>query len=278
MDGSAFVNVENLVGGSDEDTFDFADGARITGHMTGGGGYDTLDYADYTTPVNVNLATSRATGSDGISGFKNYIGGQGTDTLGTPVSGGTINITGPNEGNIGGPGVIDFTSFENLAGAPGVADEFTFDGDASLDGWVDGGFEGFDSLTFNNITASQVIFEISGPDAGRVLIDGKSIRYSGMEPVNFGGGSTVDDVIFDGAGGSEEIHIADDLGNGITVYGDGMEVHNIVVPGISITINGNGGDDVIYVESLDSAFAGILSVNGGGGELSTRRRWAARTR
>jgi Ca2+-binding RTX toxin-like protein len=53
VDGVAFSEVENLIGGNSADIFSFDDGAGVTGTVSGGGGTDTLDYSTRTLGVDV---------------------------------------------------------------------------------------------------------------------------------------------------------------------------------------------------------------------------------
>lgn len=50
-----FSAVQNLTGGSGDDTFVFADAASVAGTIDGGAGTNTLNYTAYSTPVAVNL-------------------------------------------------------------------------------------------------------------------------------------------------------------------------------------------------------------------------------
>ena len=80
--GLEFQEVENLVGGSGNDTFVFADQAAVSGTLNGGGGVNQLDYSAYTSPVVVDPQTGTATGTGGIRNFNNLRGGSGNDVLG----------------------------------------------------------------------------------------------------------------------------------------------------------------------------------------------------
>src|SRR5262249_49902110 len=99
---ASFTNVANLTAGTGGDTFQFADGAAITGNLTGGGG-DALDYSQYTTSVVLDLQSSVAgidTGVGGIvSGIRSVTGGSGGGA-------GVYNILVGNGGNVltGGDG------------------------------------------------------------------------------------------------------------------------------------------------------------------------------
>ena len=85
----AFVGVENLVGGTGPDVFNFHEVpgpapvlAKLTGFLQGQAGIDRLDYTVVTAPVNVDLAAGQATGVGGVvSGIENITGGQGDDVL-----------------------------------------------------------------------------------------------------------------------------------------------------------------------------------------------------
>jgi hypothetical protein len=78
----AFSQVGSLTAGAGGDTFHFADGATLSGDLSGRGS-DTLDYSAYTTSVVVDLQTGQATGVGGsVSGIGTVIGGSGAP--GTP--------------------------------------------------------------------------------------------------------------------------------------------------------------------------------------------------
>src|SRR5207245_10865463 len=73
-----FSQVGNLTAGSGGDTFQFADGASLSGNIVGGGS-DTLDYSAYSSSVLVDLQTGLATGVGGsVSGIATVFGGSGT--------------------------------------------------------------------------------------------------------------------------------------------------------------------------------------------------------
>lgn len=76
-----FTNMESLNGGSANDHFIFADGARVTGIVDGGAGFDVLDYSAWTTPLSVNLENHTVTSNSdtGIvaSAFDNAVDSAG---------------------------------------------------------------------------------------------------------------------------------------------------------------------------------------------------------
>ena len=71
--GLTFENIENLTGGSADDTFVFSDGAGLEGIIDGAPGFDTLDYSAYSTTVDVDLAANTATGTSGVFNIENVI-------------------------------------------------------------------------------------------------------------------------------------------------------------------------------------------------------------
>ncbi|MGB9428303.1 MAG: hypothetical protein WCC11_00245, partial [Gammaproteobacteria bacterium] len=78
LNGSfTFVNVENLTGGSGNDSFVFDNGALVTGIVDGGpGGNNILDFSAYSTAVGITLTGSTVFGYSGsTSGVPNPTGG-----------------------------------------------------------------------------------------------------------------------------------------------------------------------------------------------------------
>jgi hypothetical protein len=62
VNGIVFSNVENLTGGTANDTFKFSGSGSIGGAIDGGLGTNTLDYSLYATGVTVNLLAGTGTG------------------------------------------------------------------------------------------------------------------------------------------------------------------------------------------------------------------------
>ena len=85
----AFLNVENLIGGTAQDIFNFHQIpgpapalAKLSGFIAGQAGTDRLDYASVSIGVIVDLATGKASGVGGnVGGIENVTGGQGDDIL-----------------------------------------------------------------------------------------------------------------------------------------------------------------------------------------------------
>jgi Ca2+-binding RTX toxin-like protein len=142
--GMEFVDIENLQGGTDDDTFEFADGAGVSGTIDGDGNYDIMDYSAYTTNVTVDLDTMSATGCGKFTNIEKIIGGSAGDEIIGPNTGTAMNITGSNDIEVLG---IDFESFVYLYG--GASDDnFVFSDGATISGIIDGG-AGLDTLDYS---------------------------------------------------------------------------------------------------------------------------------
>jgi hypothetical protein len=91
-----FSTMQNLTGGADVDTFQFTDGAGVSGNIDGDGGTNTLDYSAYaSSSVLVNLQTSFATGVGGtIANIQKVKGANGG------AAGGLYNLLVGNGGNM----------------------------------------------------------------------------------------------------------------------------------------------------------------------------------
>ena len=76
-----FTSVEELQGGTQDDTFYFSGSASLAGSLNGGRGIDTLDYSAYNRGVTVNLAAGTATGIGGLVNIQHVIGSPFSDVL-----------------------------------------------------------------------------------------------------------------------------------------------------------------------------------------------------
>ena len=105
----------DLLGGTNADSFVFADGAVLTGTIDGGGGSDTLNLSAYTTGLTVNLNAAGVI--DGATGT--------TAGVPNPVSGGFSNIDVVSGGTNGDTFNVNASLAANLNGNGG-ADSFVF--------------------------------------------------------------------------------------------------------------------------------------------------------
>src|SRR5207249_4679308 len=74
LNGFAFTSLENLLGGTLNDSFHLADGAGVMGYLNGSSGLDALDYSSFGAASTVNLQTGSATGTAGIAYLESVIG------------------------------------------------------------------------------------------------------------------------------------------------------------------------------------------------------------
>jgi hypothetical protein len=125
-----FRGVENLVGGDQNDTFAFADGAGVSGRIDGGAGNNTLNYSRFTTDIAANLVLGQATGAGGgVANISNVTGGQANDVL---VGDASDNIL------VGGPGrniLIGGQGADTLnATSGGLGEDILIGGPTAFDG------------------------------------------------------------------------------------------------------------------------------------------------
>ena len=243
------TGVENLVGGSGDNTFVFADGATLAGTINGGvGGTNTLSYAAYTTSITVNLATGTATGTAGISNIQNVTGGSGDDT-----------ITGDSNDNIlKGGGGNDTFKFADGWGSDTVS---TTGGKATLD---------FSAAT------SAIVFTVT--NTSTVSVDDGSNTVGASNVWSITGGSGDDTYAFgatsgngiggdfDGGGGTNRLDYSK-LHDNLDLSGTTLNGGLLSVPGIGGTVSNVGevqhpdtivtGVDAVF-DSLEQAFASLF--------------------
>jgi Ca2+-binding RTX toxin-like protein len=260
----------DLYGEAGNDTFVFADGAKLLsygkgngsgqfGNIDGGSGNNILDYSAYTTSRNFYLtALGSITGFNGreqsIAGefwnITNIIGGEATDSLSGLNEANTWEVSGENSGSYRTSNrILTFSGIDTLNGGA-FNDHFVIKEGASLSGHIDGR-SGTDTLDYSaylkNIyvdlkadLASQIAKGISsienvtgGPGNDTIIGDDKD---------NVLAGGPGDDIIY-GGGGNDIIDGGD--GNDIIYGGSGDD-----------TIYGGNGDDIIYAGAGDDTIYG----------------------
>jgi hypothetical protein len=129
-----------------------------------------------------------------------------------------------------------------------------------------GGDGGFDSLVITGGSFSGASYSASGPDSGRIILDGTIIDYTGLEPII--DNTIVDERVFtiSTTGVDQQIRIRDYTDDGYCVIdsnGAG-EFESIAFPNPanSLTVNAGNGNDTIIIESLDDGFGAALIING----------------
>jgi Ca2+-binding RTX toxin-like protein len=283
VDGVAFSEVENLIGGNSADIFSFDDGAGVTGTISGGEGLDVLDYSSRIVSVDINLGTGAATDTGGFEDIESFTGGSGSDTLAGADAVNTWNITGVNAGNVGG---VSFAGLENLEGSA-LDDTFALSNGASIgtvvggdgtdtvagaDGantWTiaglnEGSVSGAASATFTGVEVleggsgedtliasdSDNVWDITGADSGSL----NGLLFAGMENLTGGAG---DDLFRFATGGSISGLI--DGAGGVNTLDYSSQATDVVVNLQTSTATGVAG-----------GFSGISSVKGGTGADTLR--------
>jgi hypothetical protein len=198
---ATFTNVQNLAGGSANDTFKLSNGKGVAGVINGGGGTNTLDDSAYRTGVTVNLTIGTATGTGGVASIQNVVGSPANDT-----------ITGSSASNaLSGSGGTDV-----LNGGAGGADIFLLAATQGTATTVTGGGTD-DTLRGANIAN---IWTITGANAGNV----NGIAFTGIASLT--GGASTDAFKFAtgsvsgtvaGGGGTDMLDYSADGGAAATV-------------------------------------------------------------
>jgi hypothetical protein len=259
--GGAFINIQNLTGGTGADSFTFTTGA-LAGNIDGAGGIDTLTGDNTGRTFTVNAANGgtvvgllggsfsnveNLTGGTGADSFVfttgtlsgNVDGGAGTDTLTGDNTGRTYTVIGPNTGGISGGLIGGFSNVENLTGGTS-GDSFVFV-TGTLAGNVDGG-GGINSLTGDGGGRAFTINATNGGTVGGLL----GGTFANIQ--NLTGGAGADSFLFVSPG---TLTGSIDAGGGTdTLTGDGGGRTFIVNAANGGTVGGLLGGTFSAVENL----------------------------
>lgn len=252
------TSAENLIGGTNADSFVFQDGASLNGSINGGTGTNALDYSAYTTAVTVDLSGGTATGATTVSNISNVIGGSGSDSL--TGDGNANNLTGQ-AGNdtLTGNGGNDTYSFGNAWGQDTVNE-------------ATGG--GTDTLSFAAVT-SALTFNIG---ANSITDGTNTVAQPDTIAENLIGGTNADTFVFQDAASTAGTI---DGGTGTntldySAYTTAVTVNLLAgtatgTAGVSniSTVLGGSGNDTLTGDNNDNVFngnAGDDSLTGNGGD------------
>ncbi len=205
--------------------------------------------------INIDTRSLNTTFPRGIL----FEGGLGTDTLLGPNENSRWVISRTNTGNLNER--VQFQDVENLTGGIRNEDEFVFVRAGALDGAVDGGAGGFDSVVVEGDfrTVHSIAKDAS---SGEIILDDQSITYTGLEPVTLVG--SVQNLTITGSANDDNITIdSGPVAGQMIVSSPGtMETQIFPVPLTQLTIQGGQGDDQIIVQANDPAFDAHLSLDG----------------
>ncbi|MCA1951845.1 MAG: LEPR-XLL domain-containing protein, partial [Hyphomicrobiales bacterium] len=201
-------------------------------------------------------------------------GGAGTDRLhGGAGDTGWI-IDGAGSGRVGD---LRFAGFEDLIGAAGSHDIFTFEAGGTLAGAVHGGAGGFDTLVIRGGAVASLVSTATGPDSGSIRYGSQTVTYRGLEPVELDIAATSYTFnISDLTPGDDslptttasivrlvDIGTANDGWMLLDSVNGTFEDQKFRITGAleTLTIRLSSGRDEITLQSLDTVFAGNLTVN-----------------
>jgi hypothetical protein len=282
----SFVNVPNLTGGNNDDTFMFSPRAKLAGKIDGGGGSsDAINYGNYGAAVKINLQTLATTGTAGFANVESFVGSAKADTLIGPNQANQWNITGANTGAVN---VTAFAGFENLTGGTG-ADTFSITNNGTVSGKIDGG-KGTTAINYLIGPDQPNVWALLGSNAGRL----NATAFANIQ--NLTGGAQGDAFVFakrakvsgriDGGGGRNRLDysayttsVTVDLSAGTATGTAGIAKIQAVTGGTAadqltgnaednILIGGGGNDTLIGNDGRDLLFGGdgLDTIRGGPGE------------
>jgi PKD domain len=191
----AFTGVQNLVGGANDDQFEFTGSGSVAGGVSGAGAFsaagNTLDFSSATAAtVSVNLATSKATGIGTTFAGIQTVNGQPAPSTPDTLTGASVasawTITGANSGTVSG---LNFVNFGNLTGGSAV-DTFTVDTGGSLAGTVNGG-GGSNVLVGPDLPST---FSITAKNAGNLTSSTGVLNFTSIQ--NLTGGAQANVFVF----------------------------------------------------------------------------------
>ena len=286
-----FANVENLTGGSGNDSFTFAPTGGVAGMIDGGGGTNALDYSEFTTPIHTNLGIDIAA-SASLAQFTQYFTSlpfldRGTASLTYHAATGTFDLSatiyqessshlqpfklsGPNGaildllavpgatyGLSGYPGYLTFTYSATGIALPPAYEAALFSDQIGVGGTA------FGMLMRNTETASA---SGTATGAGGISNIVNVVGGSGDDGII---GSLADNVLRGGdgndtiLGGPGADLLKGGTGNDSFVWGDGDG---------SDAIDGEAGSDTVRVNGALGTVAESYTVQpGAGGRLSVQR-------
>jgi fibronectin-binding autotransporter adhesin len=196
-----FVNIENLVGRTDVDSFVFDPSGTISGSIDGGSGIDEVDLSLRTGTISVDLTSGEYTNIESFSGN----GANSTLTATSIIN--TWTLSSANSGTLNG---IDFVDFASLVGGSD-SDTFILSGGAPGNSMTGGG--GDDTIVAD---ISNNTWLVTGTDSGQLngttFTDIDNLTGNiGSDVFYFSSGGNVSGAV-DGASGSDTVDYTGEAG------------------------------------------------------------------
>jgi autotransporter-associated beta strand protein len=287
----AFANVENLTGGTGNDTFAFTASGNVSGMVDGGGGTNALDYSAIVTPVHANLGldmTATATLLQPIqtpmslpfqdvgSAMLTYHAATGTFDLSATINQQSssmlqpFKLTGPS-GTILDLLTVSGATYSLVLSAPS---HFTFTYSATSVA-LPLAYEA--ALFADQLSVGGVAFGLLVRQTQTAAASGTATGAGGISHIaNVTGGSDDDGLV----GSAGDNHIQGGDGNDTIVGGPGNDT---LLGGAgndelfwshgdgSAAVDGQGGSDSVVVNGpLGGIGSGVLVEPGSGGRLAVR--------
>ncbi len=273
VDGTlTFSSVENLLGGTGNDTFNLNGTGSLTGIVDGISGYDTLNYSAYTSAVATTLTGADADGFDGnsigLASFANIdrlVASNQTDSLTGVDNLSIFDIDGTNQYILGGY-ILDFSGYENLHGGS-AADQFIITGNQSNNLYGHGGNDQFifknNAILTGSIdgAAGQDILDTSAYTTARTFVLtglGDVDGFNGTTNVLTGTFANINNIVGSAATGDTFTGL-----NAAAVFdlaaGTYTGTRTLLFTGIENLNGGNGADQFLINANVTH------NLNGGGG-------------
>jgi Ca2+-binding RTX toxin-like protein len=155
-----FVDVTDIAGGGDGNTFKFTNLGSISGGLTGGGGTDTLDYSGHSNTATVTLVASNSAGTatgvgtGGFTSIENLVGNTSATKLVGPNTPNAWTVDAEKGGDLDGE--FTFSDLSSLTGGTDT-DVFTFTTveDAGADLFITSGGGTGDELDYSALKAGR---------------------------------------------------------------------------------------------------------------------------
>ncbi|TFH16060.1 MAG: hypothetical protein E4H02_06500, partial [Lentisphaerales bacterium] len=241
--------IDRILGGSGDDQFAFEEDAEFHGTIDGGGGIDTLDYSAHTIPVTVDLVAGTATGTNGVTGIRNLIGGAGDDVLTGNELANEIDGGAGNDVLAGGAGD------DTLAGGVGD-DTYAFSEGGGTDVVVENAGEGIDTFDYTAFTVAVAVDLAVGTATGASGAANIECVVGGLGQDDFVGTDDDDTFSFEDGWGTDTVT------DSSAADSDTLDFSVVTQP-LTITFGAGGTVSVTDTVNFVSGAAIIERVNGG---------------
>ncbi len=186
--GFSFIDMPNLTGGTDDDTFTFAAAGSLTGTINGAADTtdDRINIAAKAGANSIDLQLGTISGGflGSFSNVEAFTGDNLADILVGTNAATTWTINGVNDGTLDTG--FSFIDMPNLTGGT-AADNFTLTGAGNITGIITGGGTGIDTVTGDNEVNA---WSITGAGIGTLTDSAGANAFTGIE--NLTGGTGID--------------------------------------------------------------------------------------